>query len=142
MTRIDFHSNVSNLVLHTCKLTRKAWATGHQIVLFCRDSETLQAVDEALWTFSPNDFIPHVFWPSELAEKTPILLSSSTEEPPHSHLQVLINLDLETPPYFSRYERIIEIVPNETYAKACARNRYTFYRDRGYRLHHHQFDSH
>jgi DNA polymerase III subunit chi len=139
MTRIDFHSNVGNVVLHTCKLTRKAWASGHQIVLFCRNTQTLEALDQALWTFTPLEFIPHVFWPSELADKTPILLSSSLQEPPHTHLQVLINLDLETPPYFSRYERLIEIVPEETQAKECARNRYKFYRDRGYPLHHHNF---
>jgi DNA polymerase-3 subunit chi len=46
----------------------------------------------------------------------------------------LINLDDEWPPFFSRFERLVEIVGTEEDNKVKARARYKFYKDRGYPL--------
>ena len=45
---------------------------------------------------------------------------------------VLLNLDAERPPHFSRYRRLIEIVARDDADKQQARTRFKFYRDRGY----------
>ena len=59
MTRIDFHSNVSDRIAYACRLTRKARHADAQVVLFVAAPE-LEALDEALWRFSEQDFLPHV----------------------------------------------------------------------------------
>ncbi|HEV7392095.1 MAG TPA: DNA polymerase III subunit chi, partial [Burkholderiales bacterium] len=46
--------------------------------------------------------------------------------------QVLLNLREEWPPYFGRFERLIEIVSVDPEDRRSARDRYKFYRDRGY----------
>jgi len=50
------------------------------------------------------------------------------------HDGVLINLRAEQPPYFSRFERLIEIVSLDDEDRRLARERYRFYRERGYPL--------
>ena len=47
---------------------------------------------------------------------------------------MLINLALAPPPFFSRFERLAEIVGAEAADAAAGRERYRFYRERGYEL--------
>jgi DNA polymerase-3 subunit chi len=54
------------------------------------------------------------------------------------HDEVLINLRDETPSMFSRFRRLIEIVSVEDADRAAARERFRFYRDRGYEIRTHQ----
>lgn len=142
MTRVDFHSNVPDPLLHACKLVRKAWQGGHAVVCYSRDTAQLADLDRALWSFSPTDFIPHVAVNDPLAAQTPVLLCDGSAEPPIGHHAVLVNLDAETPAFFSRFERLIEIVGRNESAIAAARTRFRFYRDRGYVLQHHDFKHH
>ena len=50
---------------------------------------------------------------------------------------MLLNLRGEWPPFFSRFERLIEIVSLDDEDKRLARERYKFYRDRGYEIRNH-----
>jgi DNA polymerase-3 subunit chi len=49
----------------------------------------------------------------------------------------MLNLHEESPPAFSRFERLIEVVGRDDEDRQRARNRFRFYRDRGYEIHHH-----
>jgi DNA polymerase-3 subunit chi len=51
---------------------------------------------------------------------------------------LLINLAADVPDFFSRYERVAEIVDGNAERRAQSRERYRFYRDRGYQLNSHQ----
>ena len=50
------------------------------------------------------------------------------------HDEVLLNLRPEWPPFFSRFQRLIEIVSFDDGDRATARERFRFYRDRGYEI--------
>jgi DNA polymerase-3 subunit chi len=50
---------------------------------------------------------------------------------------VLINLQPLPPPFFSRFERLAEIVGLDDADVAAGRNRYRYYRERGYELRSH-----
>jgi DNA polymerase-3 subunit chi len=67
---------------------------------------------------------------SPLAEDTPVVLTSNLDEAPHH--QVLVNLGAPVPAQFARFERLVEIVGSEGDELAAGRERYRFYRDRGY----------
>lgn len=135
MTRIDFHSNVPDKIAYACRLVRKARAAKFQIVLFAGDSDQLAAIDEALWTFSDLDFIPHVMAGNALAPQTPVLLVADDGiDLPHH--QILINLSTRTPAGFARFERMFEIVSSDEADKLAGRERYRFYQQRGYPLTH------
>jgi DNA polymerase-3 subunit chi len=135
MTRIDFHSNVVDRLTYTCRLVRKARAAQCQIVLLSRDAEQQAALDEALWTFSATDFLPHVTPEHPHAAATPvILITDDSAEVPHHH--VLINLSGQTPAHFARFERMFEIISADEADKVAGRDRYRYYKDRGYPLTH------
>lgn len=135
MTRIDFHTHVAEKLLFTCRLIRKARTDNHKIVVFCADDAQLQALDEALWNFSAQDFLPHVRATDPLAAQTPILLSVNADEELVEH-QVLINLAHHSPAHFARFERLVEIVSTDEADVIAGRERFAYYRQRGYPLTH------
>jgi DNA polymerase-3 subunit chi len=139
MTRIDFHSNVVDRLTYTCRLVRKARAAQCRIVLLSSDAAQQAALDEALWTFSATDFLPHVplTYPHQhphAADTPVILIADDQSELPHHH--VLINLSGRTPAHFARFERMFEIISAEEEDKIAGRDRYRYYKDRGYPLTH------
>jgi len=135
MTRIDFHSNVPNKLAYACRLVRKARAAQCKIVLLGKDRNELAQLDQLLWSFSEQDFLPHVRADDPLAAQTPVILTDSEAVAlPHHH--VLINLSGNTPEQFARFERMFEIISSDEADKAAGRDRYRFYKERGYPLSH------
>jgi DNA polymerase-3 subunit chi len=132
MTRVDFHVNIDDRVLHACRLVRKIHRSGLRVVVCSSDPARLAAFDQALWTFSPHDFVPHVMASDRLAAETPVLLTADAEAAPW--YPVLVNLGDDTPAGFARFERLIELVGAGEAERAAARSRWRFYRDRGYAL--------
>ena len=134
MTRVDFHFNAPDKLQYVSRLVRKAYRSGQRVVVFA-DPATVEALDRTLWTFSPLDFIPHVRADDPLAAQTPVILCSAPCDTPHA--DVLVNLSIETPGFFSRFERLIEVVTAADEDRSQARERWRFYRDRGYPLQSH-----
>jgi DNA polymerase-3 subunit chi len=139
MTRIDFHSNVPNKIAYCCRLVRKARAANCRIVLLTQNRSELAQLDQALWTFSELDFLPHVTANDPLAATTPVILTDS-EDVELPHYQILINLSSNTPANFARFERMFEIISADDADKAAGRERYRFYQQRGYPLTHYVAD--
>ncbi|MBW0446870.1 DNA polymerase III subunit chi [bacterium M00.F.Ca.ET.228.01.1.1] len=131
MTRIDFHSNVGDSLLYACRLARKAYQAGQPTIVVA-EPERLRAFDEQLWTFSALDFVPHCMAGTPLAAQTPIVLATNLDDVPHH--QVLLNLGASVPAQFARFERLLEVVGNAHDELIAGRERYRFYRDRGYAL--------
>ena len=137
MTSIDFHFNTPDRLEYACRLIRKIVNAGQAnaaapLVVFCQDEDRLQQFDDLLWQFSPTDFIPHVRATDPLAKDTPVLLTADDARLPVHHL--LLNLVDAPPPFFSRYVRLLEVVSLLDDDKLKARERFTFYRDRGYAM--------
>ncbi len=135
MTRVDFHSRVPDKLLYACRLVRKARAADLKIVVHLQDAGQQQRFDEALWTFSEQDFLPHVSAADPLAAQTPVILSHDASDALPHH-QVLINLSQHTPEHFARFERLFEILSTEEEDLAAGRERYRQYQQRGYPLTH------
>ena len=138
MTRIDFHTSVADSVAYTCRLVRKANALADKsrIVILLQDREQLATLDQALWAFSAQDFLPHAEVGDPLAAQTPILLAEGAQsELPH--YDILINLSRSVPSQFAQFGRMIEIVSNGEGDIEAGRERYAHYRQRGYPLNHH-----
>jgi DNA polymerase-3 subunit chi len=114
---------------------RKARAADMKVVVHLEDGRQLHAFDEALWTFSEQDFLPHVQAGDALAAQTPVILSQDANDPLPHH-QVLINLSQRTPEHFARFERLFEILSTDESDLAAGRERYKQYQQRGYPLTH------
>jgi DNA polymerase III subunit chi len=138
MTRVDFHFNAPEKLHYACRLLRKIHRAGQRAVVFA-DPVTISKLDAALWTFSQLDFIPHVAAGDALADSTPILLCSEPVATAHS--EILVNLAADIPAFFSRFERVVEVVGADDADRALARARWRHYKDRGYPLESHDLAS-
>jgi DNA polymerase-3 subunit chi len=132
MTQIDFYTHVGNKLNVACRLAAKAHTQGLRVAVLCADAATAQSFDRMLWTASPLAFVPHCQAAHPLAARTPVVIDHEGLTPAHD--EVLLNLRAEWPPVFSRFQRLIEIVSQDDADRAGARERYKFYRDRGYEI--------
>ena len=130
MTRIDFHFNVGEPIAYGCRLVRRIHRAGQRVIVYADSTGLLARLDTALWTFSPLDFIPHVFARDPLAAQTPVLLTDDGADLPHH--DVLVNLSDTEPPLFARYLRLVEVVGTGDESRLQARERWRRYREHGY----------
>ena len=119
-----------------CRLVAKAIRKGLKVLIYTSDVAMMDRIDKLLWTFAPTDFVPHCRADDKLADVTPVILSHSANKLPHD--EVLLNLDVDTPAFFSRFHRLIELTGTTSEDTQAARKRYRFYQDRGYEIRHHK----
>lgn len=130
MTQIDFYTHVEDKLKTACALAGKAHARGLKVTVFCPDANTAQRFDRMLWTTPPTGFVPHCAPADALAPETPVIVDFQGEKLLNDG--VLLNLRPDEPSFFSRFQRLIEIVGLDDEDRARARERFRFYRDRGY----------
>ncbi len=143
MTRIDFYildrpAGDARLLL-ACRLAEKAVEQNYEVLINASSESESFRLDELLWTFSQGSFLPHrLLGGSGRAEEGEHVLIGCGQEPDESHSDLLINLALAVPPFFSRFQRVAEVVGAEDENKSAGRERFRYYRDRGYELQTHQ----
>lgn len=146
MTRVDFYilgdgTDTQAADMIACRLAGKAFGMGHAVYLHAASPEDTQRLDALLWTFQQGSFVPHAearsWQPPGPGLPTPVLLGHD-EDPPAGHWDLLINTTGSIPLFFSRYTRVAELVPGQEAARQLGRERYQFYRERGYELHTHK----
>ncbi len=137
MTRVSFYilksQDIHSRQQIACRLAEKAWREGHQVFIYTENAQQSAAMDEALWTFRPESFVPHQILESGNTVAAPVLISHDNTPPPRL-MDVLINLNAEQPMFFSQFERLAEIIDDDEQVKQYGRQRYKFYQDRGYPL--------
>lgn len=142
MTRVDFYvlgqdSEQARLLL-ACRIAEKAMLQEQRVFIHA-GADLTRRLDELLWTFSQDSFVPHRVVSGEETEPPPEPVLIGTGDCAASgHWQVLINLADDVPDFFSRYDRVVEPVDGNPARRQQSRERYKFYRDRGYPLSTHQ----
>jgi len=139
MTEIDFYSGGGDRLSVACRLIAKAVKKRYKVMIYTPDLGVIEQIDTLLWTVSSTDFIPHCRADDKLAHVTPIILGHKSAKLPHD--EVLLNLDIENPDFFSRFRRLIEIAGTQEKEVDAARKRYRFYQDRGYEIRHHRLSA-
>lgn len=131
MTKVDFYILKSGSREHTaCKLIEKAYNLGHSIYVHVQSPEQAKHLDELLWTFRDGSFVPHECYETGKQHEAPIIIGA--HEAPDVEHDVLINLSEKVPLFFSRFLRVAEVVGHHDQEKQEGRDRFKFYRDRGY----------
>ncbi|MCB1859440.1 MAG: DNA polymerase III subunit chi [Gammaproteobacteria bacterium] len=140
MTQIDFYilneQAGGNRHLLACRLAEKAWQKGHRVYLHTGSDAEARQLDTLLWTYQDGSFVPHGILGEAEPESNPVLIGWSGEG--GNEHDVLVNLAAEIPPFFSRFERVLEPLDQDPAAREAGRARYRYYRDRGYPLNNHQ----
>ena len=132
MTRVEFFFNVPDKLVKAAELCEKAVAKGRQMTIFSQNAAMSDAMQQQLWQQSATSFLPSSMSLEAASKFSPIVLDSNGE-----HLiqdDILINLQTEHPPFFSRFRHLVELVGVDEADKIAARTRFRFYRDRGYEI--------
>ena len=131
--RIDFYvlpdQKENGRALLACRLADKAYGLGHTVYAFTASEARAAALDDLLWTFRQDSFVPHERYPLVGEEGSPVLVG--TAAPATVEAQVLINLADALPEGFERYERVVELVDQHPEVLAQSRERFRQYREQG-----------
>lgn len=119
------------------RLADKAFQRGHRILINANDESQARELDELLWSFRPASFLPHGLLGEELSDTIAI----GWGQDPGMHDDLLINLQLEIPPFFSRFRRVAEVVTQEPASLNALRQSWKFYKERGYQLEKHDLQA-
>jgi len=139
MTDIDFYILDNDMPLGreriACRLAEKVYRLGRSVLIHTASATDSHRLDDLLWTFRDGSFVPHALAgqavePQKPGAATPVIISHDDNPPDFS--DVLINLATEVPLFFSRFDRVTEIIGQQD--KVSGRERFRFYRDRGYPL--------
>lgn len=143
MTRVSFYllssQDPQQRQLFACRLAEKAYLQGHQVMIHTENATDSAAMDKALWAFRPESFVPHQLLDTAQTPTAPVVISHDTT-PPSKLMDVLINLNAVQPLFFSQFERLAEIIDANDNIKQQGRQRYQFYKDRGYSLDTHKIE--
>ncbi|MEQ1636677.1 MAG: DNA polymerase III subunit chi [Methylococcales bacterium] len=116
--------------LFTCKLAEKAYRQKlYSLILTVSDAHS-QIMDDLLWTFRANSFLPHqIIVENQSAIPNQILISTNQTYPHYA--STLINLSQQFPGELLRYQRILEILHQDDSILQAGRDRYRQYQQAG-----------
>jgi DNA polymerase-3 subunit chi len=132
VTRISFLHGAGDRIQSAAQWLQQAWSGRQAVLVYVPDVEQATRLDRILWTQPALSFVPHCRTDAPLADETPILLTDHLDNPAQE--SCLLNLSNDLPPTFSRFEHLVEIVSTADADRLPARERFKFYRDRGYAI--------
>jgi len=137
VTRVGFYviqtSDAGQRLHVAARLADKAFQQGHQVFINADDEQQARELDQLLWSFRPSSFLPHGL----AGEEHSAAIAIGWGQEPQSHNDLLINLTLDIPSFFSRFNRVAEVVTQDPHSLAALRKSWTFYKNRGYQLEKH-----
>ena len=137
MTEVAFHFNVVDKLRYSCLLLRKSQRHGVALVV-TGEPQQLHALDQALWSLAPTEFLAHSTDASPPAVQRYSALSLCTQPLATQSQQLLINLGQQVPPGYEQFQRLIEIVSaDDAQDRSHARQRWKHYAQSGHPLVHH-----
>jgi len=128
--------NLDDALLFACRLTEKALHLGHNVHLLARSQSQIQQLDELLWQFRADSFVPHHCLTADDAELPAdgcmVTLGAAGQLPSTS--DILINLDDQVWDHHQQFADIREIVAADDIERNLGRQRYRYYQEQGYPL--------
>jgi len=94
-----------------CNLVNTAYKKGRVVYLCTENDEQSERLDEMLWSFASNSFIPHIRYAQNQqvnTEKYPV--SIGCVQPSQRFNDVLVSIRQDVPEFFSQFGRIMEPV--------------------------------
>ncbi len=149
MTRVDFYIlpdvDLEARRRFACRLAYKAVSMQQRVFVLVTDAAAGADLDALMWEYPAHQFLPHGIVGEPASINAPVVIDhcepalEQIEEPiraaPEKFDELLINLSAGIPRFFSRFERVAEIVVENL--RDDGRKRYKQYREGGYPLFHH-----
>jgi len=111
VTQIIFYSTAPLQVEKTLfALLEKSLEKGNKSLLLFKDKEKCLSINEQLWTYKQNSFLPHISEDDQIYDNidVPVYLSTKNENPFKAEL--LFSIDGFLPDNIDHFERVIIII--------------------------------
>ena len=115
-------------LLLVCELVKKAYAAEQPTLILARTPEQAEALDEKLWEFDDDSFIPHQLAGDEDDAITAVVIAAPGVAT--ADRQLVVNLRDECAP--GAYERVLEVVAADPAEREGSRVRWSEYKRRGF----------
>ncbi len=113
-----------------CRLVEKIRALGHEIFIQASNETEAQRIDQLLWEYRPESFIPH----SLIDEKDNAGVKIGWDQQRPHHKDVYVNLDLSIPEDALEFDRILEVVVQSEDILTATRANYKVYQSSGVQI--------
>ncbi|MFT4257025.1 MAG: DNA polymerase III subunit chi [Pseudoxanthomonas sp.] len=139
MPRADFYliakpRFLERPLLLVCELAKRAHASGQPALVLARDMAQAEELDDLLWSFDPDEYLPHqIAGTDEDEDDTPIVISAPEVDTPSRPLVINLRDDVWLKPC----DRILEVVPADPAAREPLRERWKQYKALGFDLNKH-----
>jgi DNA polymerase-3 subunit chi len=117
-------------LLLVCELARKAFATQQPTLILTRDFAQAEALDELLWAFDSDTYIPHQLAGDDDDQHTAVLIAPPGVDTPARPL--IINLCEQCPQSYG--ERVLEVVAADPAEREGSRLRWREYQRLGFEV--------
>lgn len=117
---------------YTCELVEKAYQKGRRVFIQCETKTQAEDMDDLLWGFKAESFIPHNLQGEAPMPPPPIQLGYSDNA--KGFYDVLINLSNRIPLFHEQFKHIVELVDDDPETKARLRLQYREYQSLGHQV--------
>ncbi len=118
-------------MLHTCFQAAHYYRQNQRVFIYCQDQQLAHQIDELLWSFEPDSFVPHNLIGEGTKQGSAVEISWQA---PTNRRPVLINLTSTVPHFAHQFSQIIDFVPSDEQLKQSARERFKAYRQLGFQV--------
>lgn len=129
----DASGNARALLLK--RLLERARQSARRLYVHTNDAAAAQRLDQWLWQ-APGSFLPHGLHTEANVAAQSVVIGHGDD--PGEHHDLLINLADQVPDFFSRFQRVVELVGGSENDRTVSRERWKLYRDRGYAVTKHE----
>lgn len=134
MTKIRFYTDVTDRAALIQHLVSQALSRQRHVTVYLQDREQAVQLSDDLWQQAADSFFPNALADAGHVALTSVQLVWQPEQVNQDDL--LFNCQATLPKFFSRFRHVFELVGTDESDKAAARQRWAFYRDRGYEIQH------
>jgi DNA polymerase-3 subunit chi len=141
MSEVDFYEvRGSGWEVALCRLIEQVYGQGLSLYVWADSEADARRLDNLLWTFREDSFVPHALWQGEPRVDEPVVVGWQAGNPNHANCLVLArNASCEEVQYF---ERVLDLAPVDLpHLRNAARARYRAFRESGFAVRFHPADS-
>ncbi len=118
-----------SLLFNACKHAANFYRQNKKVFIYSEDQKQAHDIDEMLWAFEADSFVPHNLMGEGPSYGSPVEISWQA---PTNRRAVLINLTVNIPSFANQFSQIIEFIPADETLKQQARQRYRAYQQLGF----------
>jgi DNA polymerase-3 subunit chi len=123
--------NTSSVIYHACLQASYFYRQNQRVFIYTQDQLSAEQVDEMLWAFDSDSFVPHNLSGEGPKQGAAVEIS---HQAPRGRRPVLINLTNTVPDFASQFNLIVDFVPDDEALKQLARERFKACRQLGFQV--------